>query len=74
MKMKKERKKEGKEKKRKGVTHKKIRLPVCIRFGEGGSRERKKRKTEVKYVRKWMEVENTVQGTIKHRKAEEAMQ
>jgi hypothetical protein len=44
-------------------------------MGKGGAAETERReKYEVKYVRKWMGVENTVQGTVTYRTVEAAMQ
>jgi hypothetical protein len=43
-------------------------------LGKEAAGTERRGKYEVKYVRKWMEFENTVQGTVIHKKAEEAMQ
>jgi len=43
-------------------------------MGKGAAGPDRRLKYEVKYMRKWTEVENTVQGTVTYRTAEEAMQ
>jgi hypothetical protein len=43
-------------------------------MGKGAARPERREKYEVKYMRKWMEVENRVQGIVTYRRAEKAMQ
>jgi len=43
-------------------------------MGKGAAGQKVELKYEAKYVRKWMEVGNTVQGTVTYRTVEQAMQ